>query len=211
MRCNKLQKLLIIVVGLLILLNLSGCATAPPKNVENVCRIFNEYPKWYWAAQDVQKKWGVPMSVLMAIMYQESRFRSDAKPPRTKLLWVIPWTRPTSAYGYSQATNESWYLYQRKTSNYRADRDEFSDAANFIGWYATVAKQRAGISKRDPYRLYLAYHEGITGYIKGSYWHKKWLIGIAKKVQQRSLTFHCQLLGCANSLPSRPWWHPWSY
>ena len=77
---------LVLLLGIL----LGGCTTAPPRNIDNICSIFRQYPKWYWAAQDVQKKWRVPISVLMAIMHQESKFRAGAKPPRRKLLWIIP-------------------------------------------------------------------------------------------------------------------------
>jgi hypothetical protein len=33
---------------------------------------------------------------MMAIIHQESKFDPSARPQRTKLLWVIPWTRPSS-------------------------------------------------------------------------------------------------------------------
>ena len=83
-------------------------------------------------------------------MYQESRFNSKAKPPRKKLLWVIPWMRPTSAYGYTQALDQTWKVYQRSTGSSN-DRDEFKAATDFVGWYADQANRRAKIPKYDAY------------------------------------------------------------
>ena len=41
--------------------------------------------------------------VLMAFIHQESSFQAKIKPERKKLLGVIPWLRPSSSVGYSQA------------------------------------------------------------------------------------------------------------
>ena len=79
---NKtIQKILLpgVVVSSLLL---TGCATAPPKNAENICQIFYEKDDWYDAAQDSWERWGVPIHVPMAMMYQESSFKSDALPPK---------------------------------------------------------------------------------------------------------------------------------
>ena len=186
---------------------LSGCVTPPPKRINNLCSVFKEYPKWYWASQDVQKKWGVPISVQMAIMHQESTFNSSAKPPRQRLLGIIPWLRPTSAFGYSQATNASWRAYQKSTGHSSANRDSFTDALDFIGWYANQAHMRDNIAKGNPYQLYLAYHEGIGGYAKRTYSSKKWLIDVAHKVDSRAWSYHHQLTSCHDSLPQRHWWN----
>jgi len=188
---------------------LAGCTDPRPNNIQNICKIFRQYPEWYWSAQDVQKQWHLPISVLMAIIYQESRFNATARPPREKLLWIIPWFRPTSAYGYSQAVNHTWRHYKRDTGNSGADRDAFSDAADFIGWYTNQAHIRAGISKTNAYSVYLAYHEGIGGYMRGTYRHKTWLINVAKKVQRRAWVYKSQLRRCQASLPEKPWWHIW--
>lgn len=196
---------------LFILVSLCGCATTPPKNPKNICSMFTQYPKWYWTAQDVQKKWNLPMSILMAVMYQESRFNASIKPPREKILWVIPWFRPTSAFGYAQVLDSTWRSYQKDSGNSSANRDNFYDAADFIGWYADQAHQKAGIPKGDPYKVYLAYHEGVGGYMRGSYKQKQWLMDVAHKVERNAWNYHAQLQGCQANLPTRPWWHFWSY
>jgi len=193
----------------LILFAITACTTTPPNNREDICSIFRQYPDWYWSAEKVEKKWNLPINVLMAIMYQESRFSQSAKPPRGHILWVIPWFRPTSAFGYSQAVKSTWMRYKRATGNAGASRDSFADAADFIGWYSQIAALRLGISKANAYTVYLAYHEGMGGYEHGTYKRKKWLIAVAKKVQRRSWLFKTQLLKCRGNLPNKPWWHFW--
>jgi hypothetical protein len=184
-----------IVIFLFILL--TSCATMPPpKHTHNICSIFNQYPDWKYYTKRTQKKWKVPVEVQMAIMYQESSFIADAKPPREMILGIIPWARPTSAYGYSQAIDHTWRLYQRSMGHYDANRHDFADADDFIGWYASRASLRAGIPPYDAYALYLAYHEGITNYNHKSYYLKPWLMRVAKRVQARAAMYRKQLLGC---------------
>jgi len=203
---NKLNKLL---TGLILLLLLSACSTPRPHHVANVCHIFREYPKWYWATQDVKRHWGVPISVQMAIIHQESHFNANAKPPREKLLWIIPWKRPSSAYGYSQALNQTWRGYKRSTGHGGADRNDFKDAVDFIGWYAHRAHKKLGINRNNAYQLYLAYHEGLGGYQRRTYRRKAWLMHVARKVQKRAEIYSAQLRRCQSSLKSKPWYQFW--
>jgi hypothetical protein len=183
----------ILLVTLLALL--TACAPAPPSNPQNICNIFKQYPRWYKDTKASQKKWGVPISVQMAIIYQESGFKHDAKPERGTLLWVIPWKRPSNAYGYSQALDSTWDLYLKKTGN-NGDRDEFEAATDFIGWYGYQAHKEAKIPRNDAYKLYLAYHDGIGGYKRNTYKNKVWLKNIAKRVQARATLYQKQLERC---------------
>jgi len=191
------------------LLLLSNCATPPPKQVSNVCSIFRQYPACYWAAQDANKRWYVPIAVQMAIIHQESRFNGVAKPPRQRLLWIIPWKRPSSAYGYTQALQQTWKNYKRSAGRSGADRDAFADAVDFIGWYATQAYHKQGIPRNDAYKLYLAYHEGLGGYARKTYLRKRWLIAVARKVKARAGIFQQQLNHCHKQLAAKPWYRFW--
>ena len=136
-----------------VLFILAGCAPSPPSNMNNACAIFQQYPRWYWDALNSYRRWGVPVSVQMAIIKQESHFRASAAPPRTKLFGFIPWSRPTSAYGYAQAVNGTWKEYIQSTNNGGADRDSFADATDFIGWYGYQANKKLAISKRNAYSI----------------------------------------------------------
>ena len=201
---NRLQYIGILCCYLIVLA-LAGCTKVPPKNPHNICAVFKEYPSWYWDAKKAYKKWGVPVHVQMAVIYQESRFNAKAKPPRTKLLWVIPWKRPTSAYGYSQAINGTWDNYKDKADNSWASRKNFADATDFISWYGDQAHKKLGISRWNAYEIYLAYHEGLGGYARRSYRKKPWLIKVARKVEARSNKFAAELRACQSKI-KKPWW-----
>lgn len=194
------------VLGALVtVLLLTSCATSPPKNQNNVCAIFDEKSGWYRDTRKASKRWGVPIPVIMAFMHQESRFKAKAKPPRKKFLGFIPGPRPSNAYGYTQALKGTWKHYKRSSGNYGADRDDFGDAADFIGWYNHQSYLKSGIAKNDAYHLYLAYHEGHGGFNRRSFKNKTWLKNVAKKVSARSRRYQQQLLGCEERL-NRPRW-----
>ena len=182
-----------------------SCSNNPPKNIKNSCDIFSEKGGWYSDALDSYEKWGVPVHVQLAIIYQESRFVHDAKPPRKKLLWVIPWTRVSSAYGYGQIKDSTWDWYIQSTGNRWADRDDFEDVVDFIGWYGKISHRKLGISKWDAYNQYLAYHEGHGGYKRKTYKKKPWLMKVARKVDNRAKSYHTQLSRCEDSLDTG-WW-----
>ncbi|ALO43008.1 transglycosylase SLT domain-containing protein [Pseudoalteromonas phenolica] len=179
---------------------LSGCATAPPKQPDNICKIFEEKEDWYYDARDAQDKWGSPKHVLMAMMYQESSFRHDAAPPMEYFLGFIPIGRASSAYGYSQAKTPTWQDYIRETGNSGADRDDFEDAIDFMAWFVYKTHKVNGISKWDAYAQYLNYHEGWGGYKRGTYRKKKWLMAVANKVKHRAGRYGAQLKRCEAEL-----------
>jgi len=182
---------------LLGLLFLSGCATLPPpQQVNDVCRIFNQYPHWYQASLDVQRRWLVPVHVQMAIIHQESKFQADARPPVQYLFGFLPLGRPSTALGYAQVLDGTWDLYRQGNGGWFSSRKNFKDAVDFIGWYANSAYRRAGIQRNDAYHLYLAYHEGVTGYMNRSYLKKAWLVHVAHKVSAQASLYQAQLNRC---------------
>lgn len=175
---------------------MASCASLPPSQQDNLCSIFIEQDSWYPDAQKAANKWGIPVAVLMAIMHQESHFVADAQPPRTWLLGIIPWFRPSSAYGYAQAKDETWDDYQHNTGNTWADRDDFADAADFIGWYCYISHTKLGIVATDAKNLYLAYHEGHRGFQRKTYLRSVALRKTAEKVAVRAKHFQAQLNSC---------------
>ncbi len=175
---------------------LSACTAMPPHNIDNLCATFKEKDDWYEETQHSYQKWGVPIPVQMAIMHQESHFIADARPDRIWLLGFIPWFRPSSAYGYAQALDATWQDYLDRTGSWTADRDDFGDASDFIGWYCAVSHNQLGIAKEDAKNLYLAYHEGNKGYKHKTYLNKLGLTRTAEKVGNRARLFKGQLEGC---------------
>ncbi len=148
----------------------------------------------------MQSKWQVPLHIPMAMMYHESKFRRSAKPPRRYILGVIPWKRRSTAYGYSQAINGTWGEYIKESRNYGARRTNFNDSMDFIGWYIGKSARIADIAKTDAYHQYLAYHEGWTGYRKGTYKAKPWLQRVASEVVTTSERYKAQYSECVGSL-----------
>lgn len=203
---NSLFNKSLTVIVLFFVLILTSCvSTPPPSNLDNVCSIFREYPKWYTHAKDVERRWLVPVPVQMAIIHQESKFVSHAKPPRTKLFGLIPWKRPSTATGYAQALHGTWKEYKQTNGGLLSSRHNFANGIDFIGWYANLAHRRAGIDRSDAYALYLAYHEGIGGYQRKTYLRKAWLLPVARKVKVRSQLYSMQLNSCKKSLKRRMW------
>jgi hypothetical protein len=194
----------VMTLSVLLMVGLAGCTSAPPQNPDNICETFEEKGGWYKDARKSSRRWGTSIPVMMSFIYQESAFKARARPPRTKILWIIPGPRPASAYGYSQATNETWASYQKSTGSWGADRNDFDDAIDFIGWYNDQSNRRNKIAKNDAYNQYLAYHEGQGGFAKNSFTKKKWLKDVARKVSDRADKYVQQLNSCEKKL-NRGW------
>jgi hypothetical protein len=192
-------------LALSLFIALVSCTALPPKNGDNICSTFREKEGWYDDALNSFKKWGIPIHVQMAIMHQESHFVADAQPPRPWFLGIIPLPRDSSAYGYAQAKDETWDDYQTKADNSGADRDEFADAIDFVGWYCNISYKRLGIANMDTKNLYLAYHEGHRGFQHKTYLQKTWLVQIADKVAKRAKLFQSQLSKCQSDLGNKGW------
>ncbi len=167
-----------------------------PHDLEDACAIVRERPQYLSAMRATERKWGIPVHVQMATIYQESKFIGNARTPHTFALGVIPMGRQSTAYGYSQALNATWEEYQQSERRGSAKRDRISDAADFMGWYMHESSERLGISKLDAESQYLAYHEGRTGFATQSYLAKPWLVTVAAAVGSRSQVYRQQLEGC---------------
>ena len=185
---------------------LQGCSGGPPARPENVCEIYRERVSWHRVAAKAAKKWGATQDVPMAIMAQESTYRARARPPRKVYLGFIPGSRPSSAFGYAQAVNGTWASYQRDTGEHWRQRDDFSDALDFINWYIERVSRTNGIKRDNAYHQYLNYHEGMTGYRGGAWKQKAWLKTAAKKVANRAENYAAQYAKCHRSLPRGWFW-----
>lgn len=180
-----------------------GCTASVPPDIDDACAIFRENRDWYRAGQKVEKRWGTSIDVQLAIIHQESGFRPKARPPRKRFLWIFPGARPSNAYGYAQALDSTWNGYRKETGNRGADRDDFADAVDFVGWYTAKSRRVCGIRANDAYSLYLAYHEGNGGFRRGTYRRKAWLMDTARRVERRAARFRGQLRTCQKELSRR--------
>ena len=190
---------LVTLAAVLVLL-FQSCSTTPPRNGDDLCAIFYQKGRWYWAARGSFERWGVPESVQMAIVHQESRFRADARPGWRRVLGIIPVGRLSSAYGYGQVKDGTWSDYIRATGHRGAERDDFAYVADFIGWYGDLIHRRTAVEKHDAYNLYLAYHEGPGGFARGSHLGKPWLLSVGRKVEARARLYQDQYPHCRERL-----------
>ena len=145
-----------------------------------------------------ERKWGTPIYIQLAIIKMESDFDWLAKPERKKIFKVIPYKRPSSSFGYSQAVKGTWKQYKQETNNPLATRVRFKDSVDFIGWYTNKSEKILKISKKDAFRQYIAYHEGWGNY--KNYKSNKKIISLAKRVQSQSNKYKSQLGKCAGHL-----------
>ena len=170
----------------------------PPSSVVDACRMQSERPQWFAAMRRTEDKWGVPVSVQLATIARESSFRGDARPTRRVGSGIFSRDVPlSSAYGYAQAIDGTWDGYRQATGQRGADRDDFSDASDFIGWYMHTNSQVNGVPLRDTYNQYLAYHEGKAGFARGSYRGKSWLPPVARDVEAWAALYEQQLQTCS--------------
>jgi len=182
---------------LIFFLILTSCSSIP-KNTADSCSIFSERYLWYKHAKKTEQKWGTPIYIQLAIIKMESDFDWLAKPERKKIFKVIPFKRPSSSFGYSQAVKKTWKQYKKETNNPLATRARFKDSVDFIGWYTNKTEKLLKISKKDAFRQYIAYHEGWGNY--KNYEKKQKVILLAKKVQTQSNKYKSQLHKCSKSL-----------
>lgn len=169
---------------------------AAPRDLENACSIIQQRPQYIRAFRAAERKWGVPVHVQMATIYQESKFIGNARTPFRYSLGVIPMGRQSSAFGYGQALDGTWDEYLAATGNRRAKRDDIGDATDFMGWYMALSRDRLGIPMWDARNHYLAYHEGRSGFARQSYNSKSWLVRVADDTGSRAGRYQQQLANC---------------
>ena len=182
---------------ILLIFFISACSSIP-KNTYDSCSIFNERYLWYKYAKKTEKKWGTPIHIQLAIIKMESDFDWLAKPARKKIFKIIPFKRPSSSFGYSQAVKGTWEQYKNETGNTLATRTRFKDSVDFIGWYTDKSNSILKISMKDAFRQYIAYHEGWGAY--KNYRNNQKVIKLAKKVKNQSDKYKLQLKKCEKRL-----------
>ncbi len=161
----------------------------PPSNIEDLCAIFEEKPRWYKHVKAAAKEHHIKIPVIMAIMHVESRF----KPNENNKL------RPeNTAYGYPQAIASTWQTYQKDQKKPHAERSKFDDSVDFIAWLTRkhINSHALTFNVSDTYYLYLLYHEGDSRYRKGAWKKDENLQKTAAAVQKQATRYADQLKGC---------------
>ena len=176
-----------------------SCSSVP-KYPQNACKIFGENYLWYKSAKKSSETYGAPVHIILAFVNKESGFNRWARPKRTKLFKVVPYKRPSSSLGYSQAVKKTWELYKTETDNPLALRTRFKDSVMFIGWYIGKTNKINKIPLSDTYRQYLNYYLGWGNYANKVYKTDKKAIIFAKSVEKQSKIYKSQLRECQKSL-----------
>ena len=188
-------------IYLIIFILLASCSSV--SNTKNACTIFNENYHWFKSAKKSSETYGAPIHVILAFVNKESAFKRWAKPKRTKLFKVIPYKRPSSSLGYSQAVKKTWKQYQTETNNPLALRTRFKDSVMFIGWYINKTNKLNKIPLDDSYRQYLNYYLGWGNYSKETYKSDKKAIIFAKSVEKQSKIYRGQLKECQKNFDNK--------
>ena len=178
---------------------LTACSSVP-KYPNNACKIFGQNYLWYKYTKKSSETYGAPVHIILAFVNKESGFNRWAKPKRTKLFKIVPYKRPSSSFGYSQAVKKTWELYKNETNNPLALRTSFKDSVMFIGWYINKTNKINKISLKDSYRQYLNYYLGWGNYSRKTYKTDKKAIIFAKNVEKKSNIYKGQLRECQSSL-----------
>ena len=191
-----MSKTLRALIVVLLVASCGGGQSSAPRDLDNACAIVKQRPGYLKAFRATERKWGVPVHVQMATLYQESKFIAAARPPFRYTLGVIPMGRLSSAFGYSQALDGTWEEYQDGPGGSRARRDDIFDATDFMGWYMAQTVEETGVPITDTRNQYLAYHDGRTGFRRGTWKSKSWLVRIAGEVEARAVMYDTQLRSC---------------
>ena len=186
-------------IYLIVFFFIVSCSSVP-KYSANACKLFGQRYLWYKHVKKSSETYGAPVHIILAFVNKESGFNRWAKPKRTKLFKVIPYKRPSSSFGYSQAVKKTWELYKTETDSPLALRARFKDSVMFIGWYINKTNKINKISHSDSYRQYLNYYLGWGNYAKKVYKTDKKAIIFAKSVEKQSKIYKNQLKECQKSL-----------
>ncbi len=176
-----------------------SCSSVP-KYSQNACKIFSEKYFYLKYTRDASKKWGAPISSILAVINKESGFRRFAKPKRTKLFKIIPYRRPSSSLGFSQAVNNTWDLYKKENNKPAALRVSFKSSSDFVGWYFWKTNKLNNISFTDTRNMYLNYYLGWSAYKNKAYKTDKKAIIYAKSVEKQAKIYKNQLRECSSVL-----------
>ena len=185
---------------LLILLLFTAACSSVPKYPQNACKIFGEKYFYLKHSRASSKKWGIPISSILAVINKESGFKRFAKPKRKRIFKVIPYRRPSSSLGYSQAVNKTWDLYKKENNKPLALRISLKHSSDFIAWYFWKTNKINKVSLADTRNMYLNYYLGWGAYKNKAYEKDRKAIIFAKNVEKQAKIYKIQLRECKSIL-----------
>lgn len=187
-------------LGVAAVLMRGGSPVAP---TDDICAVFESRPDWYDQTLAAERRWGADAPLMLAIVWRESKFVADARPPRRRILGFLPGRHLSSAYGYAQAIDGTWDWYQQDTERFEGRRDSFADAIDFVGWYLERSRQMLGLRLDQSMDHYLAYHQGHGGYRDGAWRQSDALMGAARDMAFMRRQYERQLSACVPDFAAR--------
>jgi hypothetical protein len=187
---KNFKKIIFSLMMALTALVISSCSdSAKVDDSMGVCEILTQNPSWSKALKTARDTYKLPPAFAMAIIYQESKFKAEAK------------SKGSSAYGYAQAIDGIWKHFQKDVKS-NAKRNNFNDSVQFIGWYMAQLAKNSKLKMTDSYNLHMAYMLGTTGfkrYKAGTFKNKAKIIEdkkIAQKVKDFTSHYQAQFNKC---------------
>ena len=178
---------------------LASCSSVP-KYPQNACKIFSEKYFYLKYTRAASKKWEVPISTILAVISKESGYKRFARPPRHKIFKIIPYRRPSSSLGFSQAVVKTFSLYKKENNKPLALRISYKTSSDFVGWFFWKTNKINKVSLNDTRNLYLNYYLGWTAYKNKAYRTNKKAIILAKNVEKQAKIYKSQLRECKSIL-----------
>lgn len=184
----KKQNLAIIILSIFFLSTTNIFAKTESSPNTNICQILKHHPDWQNSLKKADKKYGISPAFTLAVIHQESKFHANAK------------NRYSSAFGYAQALNSTWRIFQRDVEP-NAKRNSFNDSVEFVDWYMARLAHKLHLKASDSFDLYLAYmlgEGGFKNYLDNPYQGNSVLKkeAIAAKVRLKSQVYDLELRNC---------------
>ena len=185
----------------------SGCQIIPinHKNQNNICRFLedNPYMNQVISSENISN---AQQATILAIIHHESAHQPQARPVKKWIIkpW-IPWSYYSSAKSYAQITQPTWQDFS-KTRTFKPNINAYMDNISFIIWYFDKNKKVLGTKKDTISECYLIYHEGPSGYRKGTQSFSLALKQYALKVEHTGKIYLKALKKCQ---ASRYWQQQW--
>ena len=181
------KKIIYSLIVAFITLTITSCSEgAQVDSKMGACEILTQNPSWSKSLKAAQDKYNLPPAYAMALIYQESTFKAEAK------------SKGSTAYGYAQAIDGTWKHFQKDVKP-NAKRNNFDDSVQFVGWYTTQLAKSTKLKMTDSYNLYMAYMLGATGfkrYKAGTFKNKDKIVEdkkLAQKVKDFTAHYKAQL------------------
>ena len=167
-----------------------------PRNLNDACSIIDQRPNYLTAMKRTERRLGRAGRGADGHDLPGKQIHRQRPHPAPVRAWRDPHGPPKLGLWIRQALDGTWDEYKQEQGGWGRRRDDIADATDFMGWYFAKSQRDLGISVADARNQYLAYHEGRTGYRRGSHRNKSWLLRVSSEVEGRAIMYDTQLRSC---------------